>query len=313
MLPTTWSAVPRLLLRRSSPSNGREEVFYPVRPPLKFVASSFWGSPLRWRSLLPRVAEDGEEVFSVVSAVAFKLGGVSRVVELKEISRLSLFLLLFLSGDKLRRMFSAVAVARCWQCSLPGLPIGDRAKFFSVSFRFLPSDFFRSCSPSSSAAISGPGERASAGAANVNTSTSPSVARRGGSEAGEQQRRGRPSLSSLFRRWKVAGGGAGFVVVAAPLVRAQLLSSRRHVLLLQPLHHFRRAPGRADGQRASALGHEVPWLRSRHNSSSSSKTWAGGLERRAGAVGPIRAEEGRSSSPRRALLNTGRCNPESCG
>ena len=98
-----------------------------------------------------------------------------------------------------------------------------------------------------------------------------------------------------------------------------LLSSRRHVLLLQPRHHFRRAPGRADGQRASALGHEVPWLRSRHNtsSSSSSKTWASGLERRAGAVGPIRAEEGsegRSSSARRAraLLNTARCNPESC-
>ena len=206
---------------------------------------------------------------------------------MKEISRLSLFLLLFSSGDKLRRMFSAVAVARCWQCSLPGLPIGDRAKFFSVSFRFLPSDFFRSCSPSSSAsaaAISGPGERASAGAANVNTSTSPSC-RRGGSEAGEQQRRGRPSLSSLFRRWKVAGGGAGFVVVAVPFVRAQLLSSRRHVLLLQPRHHFRRAPGRPAGQRASALGHEVPWLRSRHNTTSSgSKTWAGGLERRAPAL-----------------------------
>ena len=150
MLPTTWSAAPRLLRRRSSPSNGREEVFYPVRPPLKLVASSFLGSALRWRSLLPRVVEGGEEVFSVVSAVSFKLGGVSRVVELKEISRLSLFLLLFSSGDKLRRMFSAVAVARCWQCSLPGLPIGDRAKFFSVSFRFLPSDFFRSCSPSSS-------------------------------------------------------------------------------------------------------------------------------------------------------------------
>ena len=169
---------------------------------------------------------------------------------------------------------------------LPSFLVARRAKFFSVSFQFLPSDFFRSCSD---VVVGGGGDQRTLRA---------SERGRGGQRerehehvgvvegANEQQcRRGRPSFPLSFAVGRLR---AAVDVEPALLLPPSSPSSSSSLVRLSvdncsPLsdtifvERARRAGGRAGLRRpASALKHEVAWLQSRHNSSSSSssKTWS---------------------------------------